>query len=397
MPSLVDSVNLTQHTDKPNPFETAMEFVFTPTPTETGKALFPTPVQPAPENAAQAWTFPGQAPLMGTTGMGTTAPTTRVGRTRKPQMIVRATEADVADPVEGFSLFKLSQEERDNLLATMVFVDKPKLFECYDIPLPMKNGNDIVFNYSKFFESLSEKSRSKVPNVANLRTGDLLKMDDYRGCGSHYVVWLHRDLVIPEDTDDMCCVHDPNEDENLDINDQLADMDDYPDDPITSPQDPLAATQNPCDKFGMFPILAARQSDGAHNDGHHECYLFKHPDEYGYATPTVVSSVHYMYYYECTDQTTGLIDPLLTHSKSVYGQLIKEVKEGPDMIDDALFPLHYVGYCDRDNVANFTSDKTQWMPATGHFYRHHVHSARSLLACHFEVIHYSTFNNTVLK
>jgi hypothetical protein len=102
--------------------------------------------------------------------------------------------ANEANP-DQFSLFNLTQKERDDLLSTIVYVDRPKSFEL----LPGVNAEILfadtgIVNYSRFHESLSEQARAKVPTVANLRTGDMVIMGEC-GVGSFYVMWLRKDLT----------------------------------------------------------------------------------------------------------------------------------------------------------------------------------------------------------
>jgi hypothetical protein len=333
--------------------------------------------------------------------------------------------------VQAFSLLELTQEERDHLLGTIVYVEEPKTYECFHIPI-----SEQVFNYSKFYESLSEQARTKVPRLSGLRTGDMLKLHDYRGCGTRYVMWLHRDLDPYWEKIDS-----PYELSSDRLHAELLTLPDYPSDSdVMFPSlrerfplppggwdqvDAVMASDNwnehpdflqmqaqfP-DLFGKllsdkdlqrhvrnralakhnkrFPSLAPRQSDGAHNDGLHHCYLFDHPDEYGYCSSTAVSSADEMYFHR--EYASALVDPLFTHSLSFYGKLISECKMQPERSLDPLFPLHYIGNCDRfRGYGRFSADMIEWtaVDSLDDEHDYHVRNTRAVLTKHFEVV----FNN----
>jgi hypothetical protein len=305
--------------------------------------------------------------------------------------------ADEADP-DQFSLFNLTQKERDDLLSSIVYVDQPKSFEWLpggDIPLA-KNG---IVNYSRFYESLSEQARPKVPNVGSLRTGDIVMTGDYRGIGSFYVMWLRQDVVpavnkSPKLDDELVALPDyENHEELLNV-----DLDRYG---LTADQwqqvfaffagggwwgnedfqaqfpalyadleagktAHLSRTIEGMSRRegrafdGWVPTVAPRGADGPHNDGRHHCYFFGHPDEMGYAAPSAFSSAPAGYFER--EYASAVIDPLLTHSQSEYGKLIEECKLEGQWANDERFPLHYYGHLDCDDADDeITTDLIEWV------------------------------------
>jgi len=97
--------------------------------------------------------------------------------------------------MHSHKLHELSQFERDNLIATIPFVDKPRKF-IFDETLPFPNSLHIV-NYSEFYEALDPTIKEENHYVApgDLRNGDMLKFSSYRECATYYCFWLHKDLV----------------------------------------------------------------------------------------------------------------------------------------------------------------------------------------------------------
>jgi hypothetical protein len=340
-------------------------------------------------------------------------------------------DSSFSPSAQEFSLFDLTQEERDDLLATIVYVEEPVTFECFSLPIPSR-----VFNYTKFYESLSEHVKSKVPDLSNLRTGDMLKMDDYRGCGSLYVMWLCPDLEADGDL-----YGGPYEYNFSEMQAALASLPDYhsvtavmarsiqakyelsseewellsallaSDNWPEHPQFLRMQVQYPglsgilrsnigfqnrlrsiarARQNKRVPALVSRQSDGAHNDGLHHCYLFDHPDEYGYYSPTAVSCADDHYFDR--DDSSAMLDPLLTHSQSLYGQLIRKCKEHPDRCNDPLFPLHYIGDCDRFyHTGRYDAGSIEWRTTKAKW-------TRDIFTRHFEVVLNNNYNsNYILK
>jgi hypothetical protein len=297
-----------------------------------------------------------------------------------------ATDATEGARSGEFSLFNLTQAERDALLATIVYVDSPICFwwaENRPSNLLFSHKLEVV-NYSTFHGSLTEAAKPKVPNVAHLRTGDMILMSDYRGIGSFYVIWL-RSYLSPDTALTA----------SFELSEQLLTLPDYPNEDIllntaTARRPSLLRpvtnfVENIASRFGLsteqqhplFPVVAAREADGAHNDGFHHCYLFSHPDEYGYMSPGAVSSARDNYFKR--DYKSAAIDPILTHSESFYGKLIAECKQEPLLIDNPLFPLHYCGCCDRYDDT-ISANMIQWSPRSNQ-----PDMTLSIFTKHFEI------------
>jgi hypothetical protein len=309
----------------------------------------------------------------------------------------------------AFSLTNLTQEQRDYLISTIIYVDIPK---CFDWIPPSAIVEETYFfsqagmvNYSVFYESLSEQAHPKVPNVSNLRTGDIVKMTDYRGVGSFYVVWLSPNLVpaqLASPALDRGLLALPDYDNDSMLKGPGINFDCYG---LTDVQwqlvyqkllnfgwrqDETFRTQFPqlladcqtnwalifalnkaAEKWrrksedAWEPTVAPRHADGAHNDGLHHCYFIKHPDEMGYAAPSAFSSAGNGYFER--EYASAVIDPLLTHSQSILGSLIQKCKKQPQWANNPLFPLDYFGDLDcgsRSNVVR--ADMIEWVEAQAH-------------------------------
>jgi hypothetical protein len=301
---------------------------------------------------------------------------------------------------DQFSLFNLTQKERDDLLSTIVYVDRPNSF----LWMPDVNGeipfaDTGIVNYSRFYESLSEQARAKVPNVSNLRTGDMVIMGEYRGVGSFYVMWLRKDLTptinaSQELNAELAALPDYANREDLPYVDverygltaeqwqqvfAFYEVDGWWDDEDIQAQFPALLADLLADENGYLsrtiegmsrregrafggwvPTVVPREADGPHNDGVHHCYLFMHPDEMGYAAPSAFSSTPAGYFER--EYASAVIDPLLTHSQSENGRLIQECKLDEQWAGDQRFPLHYYGDLDcYEPVNEVTTDLINWV------------------------------------
>jgi hypothetical protein len=309
------------------------------------------------------------------------------------------------DPT-AFSLANLTQEQRDYLISTIIYVDFPKCFEWkpqQSVAREIRFFSELgMVNYSKFYVSLSKQARPKVPNVANLRTGDIVMMGNYRGVGSFYVVWLRHDLVperlaspaldqgliaLPDyDNDSMLTEIDfgqygLTEEKWQQVYSEMRSHRWWKSESLRAqfPQlyadcrknrDLLSAIQKAAEKWrrksdAWEPTVAPRNADGAHNDDLHHCYFIKHPDEMGYAAPSAFSSAGNGYFER--EYASAVIDPLLTHSQSILGSLIQKCKKQPQWANNPLFPLDYFGDLDcgsRSNVVR--ADMIEWVEAQAH-------------------------------
>jgi hypothetical protein len=343
--------------------------------------------------------------------------------------------ADEAVP-DPFSLFNLTQKERDDLLSTIVYVNRPKSFRWVpevDGEMPFEECG--VVNYSRFYESLSDQARPKVPNVASLRAGDIVRMGEYRGVGSFYVMWLHQDLVPATNAsreldDELVALPDYENHEDLPDVDvdrygltaeqwqqvfALYEVDGWWDDEEFRAQFPVLLADLLADENaylsrtikgmsrregrtfgGWVPTVVPREADGPHNDGLHHCYLFMHPDEMGYAAPSAFSSTPSGYFER--EYASAVIDPLLTHSQSENGRLIMQCKLEARWANDQRFPLHYYGDLDCCEPGyEVTTDLINWVrdeQGQQLAFPGNLDDIRQIFTRHFET---EWINNYVLK
>lgn len=254
-------------------------------------------------------------------------------------------------------LLSLSQEERDDLFSTLVYVDKPLEFGGF---MGTDFGHRSLVNYSNIYAGLEGKQQHLLPVPLMFRTGDCVQNHDYRGCGKHYAIWLRKGLLT----------HDANYIQTFTagiVNVQLKvsvgeyEEDDCDTESEENDEEESADGGQVDDSMDNFlPTFVPRDADGPHNDGKHDCYLSVHPDEYGYAPSTAFSSLPPEGYFPHLQQfTESTFDPLLTHSKSHFGRIIQVAKESDKYIDDPDFSMKFVGTWDSELGAGI---ELEWMP-----------------------------------
>lgn len=272
-------------------------------------------------------------------------------------------------------LLSLSQDERDSLLETIVYVDKPQQLDGF---MGADFGNLSLINYSQVHEGLQEKYPN-LPSPSKLRTGDFINTIDYRGVGLFYAIWLRKGLITHDE--EFIAKVPLGLKNNVDQNnpeDQKGEVD----------EDEQTEKKLKTNKDFTFPLFISRKADGPHNDGKHDCYLSAHPDEMGYSASTAFSSVPPEDYYWqlCDDGVKSTFDPLLTHSKSHYGKIIAQAKESEEYADDEDFPLQYVGVEDPE----MGDEELMWVPLeeTPSLHNgmpdHYIERLRDLFNRHFD-------------
>ena len=240
-----------------------------------------------------------------------------------------------------FIEFDLNNYSKDKLLATIEYVDHPKSFE---VPGSSWIGGGIdvsepIVNYSQLYLTLTNDiiETGKIPHPSTLRNGDIVAFDPgYRGVGTYYCLWLRNSNI------ELSTI------ENKSLHNETSDT---------------QKTVNKIEKKDNFPTFFSRESKGSHNDNKHECYLFQHSDEMGYAASTAVSSMNDNYFKR--EYLSIFIDPILTHTQSFYGKLISECKQQEKWINNPNFPDNYVGYCDRfydEEPGIYESSNIEWTP-----------------------------------
>ena len=93
-------------------------------------------------------------------------------------------------------LIGLTQKERDALLETIVYVDKPR--EIKGILSECNTGFMPIINYSQIYNSVKDKSHT-LPIPSSIRTGDSVRNCEYRGVGTMYAIWLRKGLIIHDE------------------------------------------------------------------------------------------------------------------------------------------------------------------------------------------------------
>ena len=278
-------------------------------------------------------------------------------------------------------LATLTQAERDALLETIVYVDKTEQFDGF---MNTSFGNLCLVNYSFIYEALKEQHPSLL-KPEKLRSGDCIQNHDYRGVGTHYAIWLRKGLLthdeqfLNEFSSSYLDSHNANANNGED--DDEEDEDDEDDD-HQDVNDPRKRVKNSMDH--AFPVFVPRSADGPHNDGKHDVYLSVHPDEMGYAPSAAFSSLPPRDYFRNLsdlDWTMSTFDPLVTHSKSHYGQVIQEAKETDEYKNKPDFPLGYIGNFDSEG------DEQTWITlkrSLSWFPRNYIIGLRDLFNRHFD-------------
>ena len=241
-------------------------------------------------------------------------------------------------------LLSLSQDERDSLLSTIIYAEKPRMYYT-DL---MKANMGALVNYSCIYEALKEQYPLLL-NPNRLRTGDCVQTCDYRGVGKRYAIWLRKGII----THDLASIEKFATDIKFGT-------------PVTDEQfDEYSEQQQVYKRPKNFKVLpgltfASRKEDGPHNDGQHEVYLSVHPDEMGYAPSAVFSSLPATDYFDHLQEwTMNTFDPLITHSQSHYGQIIRFAKESDEFATNSDFPLNYIGKFDSEMGSE---QELMWIP-----------------------------------
>ena len=218
------------------------------------------------------------------------------------------------------NLLQLTQEERDSLLSTLQFTDKPRK-ESFEFRLSYNKDHGVskVFNYSQVMAEIDEKD-TICPPPHSLRNGDVIQFGDYRGIGTSYALWLKKGIYSYD-------------------------------------HEVLEALKTSILDGGSGPSLKKprKNSESVNHDGL-DCYLFCHPDEWGYMPSPIASSQRPDLYDKVLERGDDMFyfDPLLTVSTSFYGALYVEAKQSDQWKDNDKFPFQYIGLYDGGDV--------EWIP-----------------------------------
>jgi hypothetical protein len=229
------------------------------------------------------------------------------------------------------SLSNLSVQERDEILLTIPLVEDPENHGDFGAQRVHFGGRSVI-NYSQIYSDC--RRCLSLPNPKNFRNGDIIQDGDYRGCGTFYVIWLHKGLVKHSEEY---------------ISNFKKDLTEYSESELKPDiPDTYRSMRKKAARPESIPRYISRYADGPHNDGDHDCYLCKHPDEYGYSPSTALSSASKGYYRKHLqfDEEMIYFDPLLTHSKSYMGKKIAAAKLTPKYVKKDSFPTNYLGYFD---------------------------------------------------
>ena len=272
-----------------------------------------------------------------------------------------------------------SQEERDRLLNTISFSTEPRKYHLD--PLPILGGPHII-NYSLLLQAIPENQRSKYVGLDEIKNGDILKFSDYRECGTYYCLWLAKDLVQNKTDDVEQFLEELDEavvDERGDCEGQNGIESDGTEG--REPKKPKHSfTSLPFDfqvSFLPKPVSIEATTDryphtyprndphvGYPADGSFHLYLFHHLDEYGFLGSAITSMAPETYFQaiKMESATRILLDPLLVHSQSYFGQLLQVVKENrKDIAVNPFFPFEYIAEVgDVSPSATYNSSTNKW-------------------------------------
>lgn len=166
-------------------------------------------------------------------------------------------------------------------------------------------------------------------HLIDLCNGDRLQFTENRGVGMYYVLWLLKGSYIDKFQEAAAKRYST----------LLEDLTD--DDKFISCKAPVGKVSH------AFPCLASRNSPGFPNKEDFECYLFVHPDEFGYAPPTVMCTAPLDYF--CGEFRSGMVDPLLTHSECANGEVVANAKAQEEWKENPSFPHQYIGQFDEND------------------------------------------------
>ena len=249
-----------------------------------------------------------------------------------------------------------------------------------------------IMNYSQLYESLSaefHESSSILPSLVELRNGDCIQTQDYRGIGKYFVLWLacppnqipvvwHTDECIQsfiQRTTQAAKTHEnkidshafwkathPRSKENDDEEEGNGNGEENEAAATTAADqvdqaEPVDDDESPS-SFAM-PVLVSREADIPLRPDYH-CYLFAcamaEHDEYGYSPPYALSNVSTEYGGNGTsDFDARVIDPCLTHPLSEYGlKITHDQTQRDEYKNDKRFPFQYLGFYDENQ------DEIEW-------------------------------------
>lgn len=238
----------------------------------------------------------------------------------------------------------LSSQERDEVVGTLPY---PDTTHHYFLPETLPFPSDIVINYSQFFATIEPSVRdgNYVP-PSELRNGDVLQFSDYRQTSTFYVLWLAKNLTSYTR-------------ENFES--------------LIARRSKYGSDYDYTQKKISCSVLSAsvtspslpRDTLTAPDTDQYDCYVFSHLDEYGYLGTTATSMGNEAYFRAIKPERMSevLLDPLLLHSTSFHGRLLRYVKEKrPELSANPFFPSHYIAKLPPpplDKISDVTSDQQE--------------------------------------
>eukprot|EP01033_Poteriospumella_lacustris_P015412 gene15412-11019_t len=233
-------------------------------------------------------------------------------------------------------------DELDRLLNSVAFSVSPRQYRFTSAQLPEQSH---VVNYSLLYESLPDAHRPKFVSPSELKNGDILKFSDYRECGTFYCLWLAKNL-FPQDLQGF-----------LKSLESGGGADGSNDADSTTPFSHCSLPIDLQVSFMPKPVVMEATVDTyphrfprddprvGSEGGDFHLYVFCHLDEYGFGgtTATSMASEKYFQAVKIESPSFVLLDPLLIHSQSYYGQLLRYMKEQrPEHQLNPCFPHDYI-------------------------------------------------------
>lgn len=221
-----------------------------------------------------------------------------------------------------------------------------------------------IVNYSLLYEALSgnPNQRSKLVPPSELKNGDILQLTDYRECDTYFCLWLAKDL-FPQDLTKYLQELENRDNEAGEVNAPSEETThSFTSLPLDIPVDfrpTEVLTEASTDVF--FPPRLPREDVrvGGQDGGQFHLYVFSHLDEYGFGGTTATSMAYPEYFRAIKTERASylMVDPLLVHSRSYYGQLLELFKEQAiDYQANPCYPVDYIAQIDQLKPATWNSD-----------------------------------------
>jgi hypothetical protein len=268
-----------------------------------------------------------------------------------------------------YDSLRTNQALRDKFLEQVQFVHHPRVFRIFEEGNEHSFGDEMIVNYSQLYGMLAPetKSRFPFPRSDQICSGDMIDLACYRGVGVYFALWMVKDMIfhpaefVKRFEDEISGAgpytlvernmkeydleeYQLDEQQWIRLAKALA-LDNWKEkfDEICDDQflfqdiersehfrNWIVSMYDSRGRDSFYPALIPRHIlSGKMDEDKCHLYLFCHLDEFGYLAPTAFSSLRTGYFLR--EYNSIAIDPLLTHSCSFFGYLIRESENNRDL------------------------------------------------------------------